>query len=272
MKRFMRARMDSFIPVHLLLPQFETEREMIKENNVRIDALRKTNGDKFFYLAEKLSECSEENPCFSFACPECIRRFRLKKISQLAFLCEDYCRWSMVTIVFFDEMVRDINDLNVFKIKNRLRKQLERAMIDDIVIGFIEVDFQVIYQRWVPHFHLLISTRDTDDTKWKVFSARFNEQVKQNHIEIVKYMPIKFDDLDDPLKQIAYICKFMWRRIETIYDRKRGKRKRKYYRLHRLQFANSLTKLDEFKLSDLEFMYNIRQYGCTLKEYVRDKK
>lgn len=49
---------------------------------------------------------------------------------------------------------------------------------------------------------------------------------------------------------------------------------RRYTKKHRLtndHFIHSLLKLDNLRLSELEFMYRIRQYGSTLKEHVRDE-
>lgn len=228
-------------------------------------------GDKARLLAEKLSDCSEEDPCYSFACPECIKRFRVKKISQLTLFSEDYSRWKVATFIYYDEMVRELKHLNIVRLKDRLRKQLKRAGVTDIVIGFFEVDYQSEYQRWMPHFHLLVRCKNSHSPQWERLRKVFANQSPPINVNVRKRRPVLFQKFKDPLQQIAYICKFMWQRVEARYNEE-GNRLTKKYRLSNGKLVDSLLMLDSLKLADLEFMYEVRQHGTTLQESVRGKR
>ncbi len=271
MKKFMKAKIENVIAIESLLPKFETHEDCWHENKIRVSKLSNSNKYSANVLAEKLSDCDEERPCFSLACHECVRRLRLKKISQLALFCEDYKEWKFATFIYYDEMVRELSHIDIPRLKNRLYKQLERAGITDAVIGYFEVDFQTEYNHWLPHFHLLVKCRDYNAPEWSELWDQLHNQNVPNNVYVTKFSPVEFDDLKDPLKQIAYICKFMWQRKET-FTGKDGRRKSKKYRLLRSKFIDALLTLDSLKLADLEFMYMVRQYGTTLKESVHGKK
>lgn len=271
MKKFMGAKVKDIIAIESLLPEFETHEACLKEKNLRIGKLSRPGEYRRMLLAEILSECDDEEHCFSLACPECLRMLRVRKVSQLAYLCEDYTEWSIATFIYFDEMVRELDYLDINRLKDRLRKQLQRAGVTDIAIGYFEVDYQTEYHHWVPHFHLLVRCKDSYTPEWKRLRNLFQQQVVTSNVNIIKNSPVEFQRLTDPLEQIAYICKFMWQRVESYYGC-RGKRKREKFRLPNKKFIDSLLKLDSMKLSDLEFMYGIRQYGATLKESVRGKR
>lgn len=271
MKEFMRAKFKNFIAVESLLPGFETHEESWNENKFRVRALSRASGYEARALAEKLSECDDEDPCFSFACHECIRRLRLKKISQLAFFCEDYKEWSVATLIYYDEMVRELGNLDIARLKGRLSKQLHRADIPVVVMGYFEVDYQTEYQHWVPHFHLLVKCRDSYTPEWIRLRKLFQKQEVSNNVNIIRFSPIEVQDLEDKIEQIAYICKFMWQRVES-YHNSNGNRVREKYRLPKNKFIDSLLKLNSLKLVDVELMYKVRQFGTTLRESVHGKK
>ena len=271
MKKFMKAKIENVIAIESLLPKFETHEDCWHENKIRASKLSNSNKYSANVLAEKLSDCDEERPCFSLACHECVRRLRLKKISQLALFCEYYKEWKFATFIYYDEMVRELSHIDIPRLKNRLYKQLHRAGITDVVIGYFEVDFQTEYNYWLPHFHLLVKCRDYNAPEWSELWDQLHNQNVPNNVYVTKFSPVEFDDLKDPLKQIAYICKFMWQRKET-FTGKDGRRKSKKYRLLRSKFIDALLTLDSLKLADLEFMYMVRQYGTTLKESVHGKK
>ncbi|HHQ4690369.1 hypothetical protein [Aeromonas veronii] len=271
MKKFMNARVSECINVESLLQKFETHKKCWIEKEYRITRLSKMRNDKARLLAEKLSDCSEDEPCYSFACPECIRGLRIKKISQLAFFSEDYTKWKIATFIYYDEMVRELQHLNISRLQDRFRKQLKRAGVKDIVIGFFEVDYQSEYQCWMPHFHLLVRCDNSYSSQWKRLRKVFANQNLPINIYVRKRRPVLFQQFNNPLQQIAYICKFMWQRVEARYNEK-GNRLTKKYRLSNSRLVESLLMLDSLKLADLEFMYEVRQYGATLKESVRDKK
>ncbi len=271
MNKFMNARVSELIDVDSLLPKFETLKACWKEKDVRINKLLRSRDDEARSLAEKLSECNEEEPCYSLACPECVRLLRLRKISQLTRFCEDYTEWKAATFIYYDEMARVLKRQDIVRLKDRLRKQLDRAGVKDIVIGFFEVDYQSEYQRWMPHFHLLVRCKDSHSPQWERLRKVFANQSPPINVNVRKRRPVLFQKFKDPLQQIAYICKFMWQRVEARYNEE-GNRLTKKYRLSNGKFVDSLLMLDSLKLADLEFMYEVRQYGATLQESVRGKR
>ena len=139
------------------------------------------------------------------------------------------------------------------------------------MIGFFEVDYQSEYQRWMPHFHLLVRCKDSHSPQWERLRKVFANQSPPINVNVRKRRPVLFQKFKDPLQQIAYICKFMWQRVEARYNEE-GNRLTKKYRLSNGKFVDSLLMLDSLKLADLEFMYEVRQYGATLQESVRGKR
>lgn len=271
MEKFLCAKTKPLLEVDALLERFETERACYRENKLRAIKLSNANGNKARALSEKLSECNDEAPCFSFACTVCMRKFRVRKISQLVFFCEDYTEWKIATLIYYDEMVHKLGFFDVARLKAKLSKQLVRAGIKDVVIGFFEVDFHSEYQCWMPHFHLLVRCKNSHSKEWKKLRSTFENQQAPSNVHIRKYRPVLVQDFKEPLRQTAYICKVMWQQVYAYYDAK-DQRRTKKVRLSNRNFVDALLKLDSLKSSDLQFMYKVRQHGTTLRESVRGKK
>ncbi len=269
MEKFIRAN-ASYPVIGVNLPaKFESAHDAFDENKVRIRALSNSDKKQGKLLAEKLFGCNPDEPCHSFACAECVRRFRVKKINQLVCFCEDYQKWNVVTIIYYDEMVSSLFRLNIQKLKDRLRKQLNRSGVADVVIGCFEADYHPEYKAWMPHFHLLVKSEVADSFEWKCFRKNHSKRQKNEKRKIKRKRSVLFQIVQDPSKQIAYVYKVMWQKVDAFYcDEHRYTKK---YRLTREHFIHSLLKLDNLRLSDLEFMYRARQYGSTLKERVRDE-
>ncbi|WP_309266494.1 hypothetical protein [Aeromonas salmonicida] len=271
MDKYLRAKIDGFLPVETLLKRFETKRACRNEKKLRIRALAKSSDYTAIVLIEKLSDCTDEEPCSSLACPECIRRLRVKMISQLALFCEDYTEWKFATFIYYDQMVPELEDLDIARLKDKFRKQLQRSGVTDIAIGCFEVDYHPEYQHWMPHFHLLVRCQNSYSKEWRKVRKIFKEQQIPSDIDIRKRRPVLFQRFKNPLRQVAYICKFMWQQVEAYYDGS-DNRKTKKTRLQPNNFVSSLLMLDSLRLSDLEFMYGVKRYGAKLRETVRDKK
>lgn len=271
MKKFMKAKIKNRIAIESLLPKFETHEKCCYENAFRVSKLFNSTRYSARVLAEKILDCDEEEPCFSLACYECLRRFRLKKISQLALFCEDYKEWKFATFIYYDEMVSELSHIDIPRLKNRLYKQLHHADITDAVIGYFEVEYSIECNHWLPHFHLLVKCRNSHTPEWERLRKLFQKQDVPNNINVIKFCPVEVKELKNPLRQIAYICKFMWQRKE-VFIGKDERRKSKKYRLPKSKFIDALLKLDSLKLVDVEFMYRVKQNGATLKESVHGKK
>ena len=270
MERFVKANASYPVITGVLPTLFESEVDACDENKIRIRVLSNSDNKQGKLLAEKLSGCNPDEPCQSFACAECVRRFRIKKINQLVHFCEAYKAWSVVTIVYYDEMVPSLFRLNLPRLKDRLRKQLNRAGVENVMIGCFEADYHPEYEYWMPHFHLLVKNAVCNSIEWINFRKNHAKHQKTDGIEMQTKRPVLFQRLKDPAEQIAYIYKVMWQQVDAFYYDER--RYTKKYRLGRNRFVSSLLKLDSFKLSDIEFMYRLRQYGTTLKYPVRGKK
>lgn len=271
MENFISAEVNELIAIKSLLPKFETKKACRDEKKFRIRKLTKASGFSARGLATKLSDCNEEEPCFSFSCPECIRRLRVKMISRLAFFCEDYTEWKFATFIYYDEMVCELDHLDIARLKDRFRKQLQRSKVKDIAIGFFEVDYHPEYQQWMPHFHLLVRCENSRSREWQKVRELFEKQQISSDIYIRNRRPVLFKGFKNPLRQVAYICKFMWQQVESYYDGS-DNRKTKKTRLQPHNVVSSLLMLDSLRLSDLEFMYGVKRYGAKLRETVRDKK
>lgn len=187
MKKFLLAKACAPLAIESLLPKFETEESCYREKLLRIKALYRSRLTDTWKLANKLSDCDDEEPCFSFACPECVRKFRIQKITQLALLCKDYQAWKFVTVIYYDRMTSDLSKLNVQRLIGRLRKQLWRSGISDVLIGFFEVDYHPEYQRWMPHFHLLVRCDSTRKITWRKLRDCFKKRGNNHdvYIEVV---------------------------------------------------------------------------------------
>ena len=262
MEKFIKANACYPVIGGFLPPKFESEVDAFNENKIRIRVVSTSDSKQGKLLAEKLSDCNPDEPCQSFACAECVRRFRVKKINQLVHFCKDYKAWSVVTIVYYDEMVPSLFRLNLQRLKDRLRKQLNRAGVVDVIIGCFEADYHPEYKAWMPHFHLLVKSEVADSFEWKCFRKNHSKQQKNEKRKIKRKRSVLFQIVQDPSKQIAYVYKVMWQKVDAFYcDEHRYTKK---YRLTREHFIHSLLKLDNLRLSDLEFMYRARQYGSTL--------
>jgi hypothetical protein len=167
-------------------------------------------------------------------------------------------------------MTSDLGKLSVQRLIGRLRTQLRRSGISDVLIGFFEVDYHPEYQRWMPHFHLLVRCDSTRKRTWRKLRDCFKKRGDNHDIYIEVRRPTLVKNLKNPLGLISYICKLKWMRVESYYVE--GKRKTRKFRLSKINFVSSLLKLDSLNLSDIEFMHGIRQYGSTLKETVRGEK
>lgn len=113
--------------------------------------------------------------------------------------------------------------------------------------------------------------RNDGSPQWERLRKVFANQSPPINVNVRKRRPVLFQKFKDPLQQIAYICKFMWQRVEARYNEE-GNRITKKYRLSNGKLVDSLLMLDSLKLADLEFMYEVRQYGTTLQESVRGKR
>lgn len=248
------------------LQDFETIDKVIKESSIRQKALYKAGneGDKEIYnLAVKLNSCVEESPCESAACPVCFRSHRINVISELVKICNKRKEWRIVTLIYYFEQMDDKNvmSFDLSQLKDLLRKQLKRAGFKELVIGSFEMDYHTESNCWMPHLHLLVKHDEAAEEKLrKAMNSKKNMQSRNGVIN----RPILIQGLNNKVKQISYLYKSMWSRIE-VFSTGTRERNTKKYRLEQEQLILSLKKLDDIGFSGLEFLYCARRYDSRLQ-------
>ena len=112
----------------LTIPGFETRDRMEKERQYRIRAIQKAvqqdrNDNeneskevrkahkkwrgKALRLKRKLKACMLDKPCGSAACPQCFRLHRLRKLTELLPLRASKGAYRVVTLVYYDAMLKE---------------------------------------------------------------------------------------------------------------------------------------------------------------------
>ncbi|MFN3070390.1 hypothetical protein ACKWMY_20055 [Serratia sp. J2] len=251
------------------LPKFETVKEVRAERLIREKALQKRKDKIYQTLFKKLWECEPRYPCGSAACPECFRLHRLIMIKEVMKLCKKRKKWRGLTLIFYQDAISDEEFLEwkPSTLKARLRRWLKECGFEGVVIGGFEMDFHTGIQKWLPHFHLIITN---DKEAIKKLRNKMKNKRNMNTREGVKNRPLLSSKLKVPKRQISYRFKAIWWRVESIQyndvymlDGNERKRKRwtRKYRLLSKQHTDSLIMLDTIGMAELTFMYKVRRYG-----------
>ena len=241
----------------LAMDGFESEHGAIDESRLRYKKLYEDGSDESKYLADKLWDCCERNiRCNSAACKICSRILRLYLVETLVqnvgIKADEY---SLVTVIFYDSVVGDCRDINLVSLKERLRKMITRSGIKNAVIGAFEMDYEPKEKQWYPHFHLLMPKSND----LKLFKERFKKNQRSAPSRNGKRkIPLKEDNLNNPVEQISYIFKYMWQQLP--WSNQGGKR-----RLSNEQFCSYLVFVNEQGHRRLMFLYKARLEGGLLK-------
>lgn len=237
----------------------ETKAHVDLELKKRVIGLYKDGRRECSLLAIKLNECSDEEPCCSAACPKCFREKRIKFITEKIKLIRSLDNWRIITLIFYENMFVDdqLMDFDVNKLKDRLRKKLERIGYKGIVVGFFDLDYHSELERWIPHFHLL-ANRDKEGVEELSMYMNRNKNITCRGGVINR--PILIQRLNDRVEQISYLHKLYWSRVEYYIDDE-GKRRTKKYRLRDKQHCLSLMKLDQIGFIGLEFTYGTGRHS-----------
>jgi hypothetical protein len=251
------------------LPKFETVEKARAEKCLREKSLQKYQEEIYKDLFKKLKNCHPLYPCGSAACPECFRKHRLEMIGEVLRICKKSKKWRSITLIFYQDAFYD-NELLHWrpdKLIARLRRWLNECGFDEMVIGGFELDFHCEANKWMPHFHLIIPN---DKNAIERLRLKMKNKRNMNTRKNVINRPVLVSKLKKPMRQVSYRFKAIWWRVESIqYDdyyiqgSKERKRKRwtKKYRLLRMQYVDSLIKLDSIGIAGLTFMYKVRKYG-----------
>jgi hypothetical protein len=230
---------------------FETYKQCLNEQKVRIRDLE--NFGKFGSpeLAERLRSCEKSWPCGSAACRFCASRLRQAIFRSISTDSElQSVPACMVTIIYYQDAftTKDLKLWTPNTLHTRLRQQLHRIGLKCPVIGAIELDFQSDIELWMPHYHLLVFA-----TKEEIEPMR-GSLLKKNKLPALegrKLRPLLVEGITKMDSAITYPFKFMWQ------DRRRFKVELKYrtkkYRLQPELHAKALLALDRIGFDSLVF-------------------
>ncbi len=249
------------------MPDFETLAKANAENRTRIATLRRVgrNLDKpvCLALADRLESCVKGSPCGSMACFRCTRLRRLRLVNKWLPFFQANPDYVMVTLVFYQEMFPNSRllgwDLN--RLKQRLRKQLERIGFVGPIVGGFEMDYHRHTQQpdesyWMPHFHLLIPSDPAKLKQLRSYMLRGKNLYKRKG---KKNRPMREDQLVDAVQALTYCIKRIWWEIPLFVNAEGEPKKRQKCRLTDPVFAKSLVKLDRLTDSQLTFTMNVQK-------------
>lgn len=230
---------------------FETYKQCLNEQKVRIRDLE--NFGKFGSpeLAEWLRSCEKNRPCGSAACRFCASRLRQTLFRSISTDSElQSVPACMVTIIYYQDAftTKDLKLWTPNTVHTRLRQQLHRIGLKCPVIGTIELDFQSDIQLWMPHYHLLVFA-----TSEEIEPMR-GSLLKKNKLPALEgriLRPLVVKRITTLDSAITYQFKFIWE------DRRRFKvelkDRTKKYRLPRELHAKLLLTVDRLGFDSLVF-------------------
>lgn len=253
----------------LSIPGFETPEQARKERVFRIASLSTYTGACYKALCERLTECHPKYPCNSAACPECHRRYRLQMTREVLRLCNKTHKWRSVTLIFYQDAFTDAEApiWSPDALIARLRRWLKECGFKYMVIGGFEMDYHIDTGLWLPHFHLI--TFNEEEALNKLRNRMKNKRNMSARKSVIS-RPMFDTGIDNPEKQISYLFKAIWWRVESYKENKpilinnksiKPKRRTKKFRLCPKQHAHSLVMMDKQGIQTLTFMYKVRKYG-----------
>lgn len=248
---------------------FETLKDCQKENHTRIKRLRRVGklpGKQVcLNLAEKLENCQPEQQCGSMACMACQRTRRLNFVGKWLPYLRANPEYSMVTLIFYEEMLADRQLLGWKQaaLKERLRKQLVRIGFNKPIFGGFEMDYhfythQPEASHWMPHFHLLMPREPEKLQRLRKYMLREqNQSVRKGR----KNRPMREDKVIHPLEVLTYCVAGMWQeKVWFLYQDETLKSQKKLRRIRCDKiFSKSLVVLDRMGESALNFSVNVQK-------------
>lgn len=238
--------------------RFESLDKSIDERNLRIKALKKAGDKNCLALVCKLENCAQGDTCNSPACPVCFRDTRIKLYQELMTAARRPRDWRVITLVFYkDAMTSDeLSKWDNKRLLNKLRSRLRAANIKGPVLGGFEMDYHVQSGLWMPHLHLLVPAQSDALTALR----RSMNRLEKTEINGKVKRPMMLQQLSCRPRQLSYLLKSYWSRIEA-YEDINNKGRTKKYRLRDQELCGSLLKLDQLGFSQLIFRYGTRSSG-----------
>lgn len=208
---------------------------------------------KKYQLIETLRSCYPTEPCCSPSCHVCKRELRLKLIPYVQ---EYFSGGNLMIVTIIDYNYLNDDDLKYFDINKyqiNFYHRIRNIGINSQIIGCFELDYHKDINAWLPHYHLIVPDEEKTIECLRIVAHNINRNSVRNG---VKKRPILVQKLNDPVKQISYLFKFMPQMV-TSYMYK-GKRYTRKISLKGKQKVIALVKFDHFSFNNLIFKYGIR--------------
>ena len=213
-------------------------------------ALRKCEGAQD--LLDDISRCSDARPCKQILCPICARLYRIwfaANALRWFSRAEKRCLSTKILVVRLRQASdRDLPQILIARLHDRLRKRLRRAGISR-VIGGTEASYNKLDGTWTVHFHLLVFDADP------IAIAAFASKCAKDGINRAVSKP---QELNDPIEQIAYLQKFStFYRAGAFNSRGKGRA----IRMEPAQIAALASWTGPYEFEDFLFLAGFRRYA-----------
>ena len=187
----MRSSVEAFV---------ETVEDANQYRKKNLSALRKCEGAED--LVDDISRCSDARPCKQILCPLCARLYRIwfaENTLRWFYRAEKrYCSAKILVVRLRQASDRDLPQISITRLHDRLRKRLRRAGISR-VIGGTEASYNAVDGMWTVHFHLLLFGADPTAI------AAFARKCAKDGINRAVSEP---QEVNDPIEQLTYLQKF----------------------------------------------------------------
>lgn len=243
----MKKNQDSnFESIRSTIENKENELKFLRKKSLPYSGIR-------YKLLSKLINCYPDTRCISPICHECKRAIRLSILSfMLKYI--NGKTYNMITIIDYNYLNNEnLKRFNLKKYKNNFYHRIRNVGINSQMIGCFELDYHQDINAWLPHIHLITP----DDTKTIECLRTVARNINKHSMRKgVRKRPILVQKLNDPIKQISYLFKFMPQMVTSyVYEGKRYTRK---ISLKGKQKVIALVKFDRFGFNNLIFKYGIR--------------
>lgn len=252
-----------------VMTDFETVDDALNENVKRVKALRKFGmrkaQEECVHVANKLENCSPEEPCGSMACSlcQCYRRLRFMQ-KWWPYIKEHQEDYVAVTLVFYTDKhsASELSDWEYSKFKQRVLKVMQRIGFKSPIIGGFEMDYHNFthdkkQSHWLPHLHLLMPNEPEKLEMLRQYMLRKKNLLAR---EGKRNRPMRIDVIKNVERQMSYCITGIWMEYPWFLNADNKLKKSKDPRRIKSAgvYAKSLVKLDRFSDGMLTFAVNVQ--------------
>lgn len=252
-----------------VMTDFETIDDALNENVKRVKALRKFGipkaHEECVHVANKLENCSPEEPCGSMACSLCSRyrrlRFMQMWVPYIKAHQEDHVA---VTLVFYADKhsTSELLYWEYSKLKQRVLKVMQRIGFKSPIIGGFEMDYHNFthdkkQSHWLPHLHLLMPNEPEKLEMLRQYMLRKKNLLAR---EGKRNRPMRIDVITNVERQMSYCITGIWMEYPWFLNADNKLKKSKNPRRIKSAgvYAKSLVKLDRLSDGMLTFAVNVQ--------------